>query len=485
MQHSKHTRHTLTLRLPAQHAMLLLRHCLVAQINAKLRMLPPDLTREAATMAGDAVIGCCLNILRVQQPAKEGWDIARARRLASLPLRLGGLGLLDPLETAPAAFLAGTGEALHLLRASHPNLYIFLFQHTNPSNLDANLIYHYSTMDSRAFCAGIRSGLDWVKSTVEEAISAKIIARPAHDEERLYPHTADLLRDTPAKLQHRLTDMHHQLAWLKVLNSLTQEQKAVLRSASEAGASAAFYAIPSSKHLFIRTDLYIIQARDRIMLPGVDDDIPPCRSNPCANHPPTTYDDKDLACRALRRHQHNSAHTTRHNLVVKEFAAMFRAMEVPVTFEPIVISTPSEERRGDLLIRDPSGNNVIYDVSIVDPSGHAYSQLAAKQAGEAAKTAKKNKINKYAALCSGRAVFVPLIFESTGFIEEDVRSVLSGLRRRETDGYDCIPEYSTWAAPDAQQYWLQRISIALQRGNALCVLQALETRRTGGRTIAY
>ncbi len=29
-----------TLRLPAQHAMLLLRHCLVAQINAKLRMLP-------------------------------------------------------------------------------------------------------------------------------------------------------------------------------------------------------------------------------------------------------------------------------------------------------------------------------------------------------------------------------------------------------------------------------------------------------------
>ena len=131
------------------------------------------------------------------------------------------------------------------------------------------------------------------------------------------------------------------------------------------------------------------------------------------------------------------------------------------------------------------GNNVIYDVSIVDPSGHAYSQLAAKQAGEAAKTAKKNKINKYAALCSGRAVFVPLIFESTGFIEEDVRSVLSGLRRRETDGYDCIPEYSTWAAPDAQQYWLQRISIALQRGNALCVLQALETRRTGCRTIAY
>ena len=179
--------------------------------------------------------------------------------------------------------------------------------------------------------------------------------------------------------------MHHQLAWLKVLNSLTQEQKAVLRSASEAGASAAFYAIPSSKHLFIRTDLYIIQARDRIMLPGVDDDIPPCRSNPCANQPPTTYDDKDLACRALRRHQHNSAHTTRHNLVVKEFAAMFRAMEVPVTFEPIVISTPSEERRGDLLIRDPSGNNVIYDVSIVDPSGHAYSQLAAKQAGRLAR----------------------------------------------------------------------------------------------------
>ena len=66
-----------------------------------------------------------------------------------------------------------------------------------------------------------------------------------------------------------------------------------------------------------------------------------------------------------------------------------------------------------------------------------------------------------------------------------MRNVLNGLRRREQDGYDCVPEYTTWAAPDAQQYWLQRIAIALQRGNALCILQALEARKSGLRTIAY
>jgi hypothetical protein len=75
----------------------------------------------------------------------------------------------------------------------------------------------------------------------------------------------------------------------------------------------------------------------------------------------------------------------------------------------------------------------------VDPSGHAYSQLTVRQAGEAAKIAKKTK----SISTQHSAADAQSLSPSSGFIEEDVRSVLSELRRRETDGYDCIPEYFT------------------------------------------
>ena len=53
-------------------------------------------------------------------------DLIKARQRAELPMRHGGLGLLNSVHTRSQAFLAGVGDVIMDLSETHPDLYNFL-----------------------------------------------------------------------------------------------------------------------------------------------------------------------------------------------------------------------------------------------------------------------------------------------------------------------------------------------------------------------
>ena len=103
-------------RLPdLQTAWLLLRMCAVPRANHLLRTLPPPEAEEYARLHDQAVWACFLTLLG-EEPGSEA-DSDTRRLAASLPGRLGGLGLTNALRTSPAAYWAGWADALAMLSA--------------------------------------------------------------------------------------------------------------------------------------------------------------------------------------------------------------------------------------------------------------------------------------------------------------------------------------------------------------------------------
>jgi hypothetical protein len=89
-------------RLPAQHALLLLRLSAHPRMNFLLRTLPPDLTAAACAAFDTQIRTSAIHILQLTHDHLSQVALDQFR----LPLRRGGLGLPSMLSIAPAAFWA-------------------------------------------------------------------------------------------------------------------------------------------------------------------------------------------------------------------------------------------------------------------------------------------------------------------------------------------------------------------------------------------
>ena len=101
-----------------QVAWVLLSQSAVPRANHTLRVVPPALSSTYARAHDDALWQAFCAIFG----AEEHSCILRARSLASLPSRLGGLGLRSAERTAEAAFLASWIDALKVLSTKAPGL---------------------------------------------------------------------------------------------------------------------------------------------------------------------------------------------------------------------------------------------------------------------------------------------------------------------------------------------------------------------------
>ena len=103
----------------------------------------------------------------------------------------------------------------------------------------------------------------------------------------------------------------------------------------------------------------------------------------------------------------------------------------------------------------------------------------------AAMAAHSVKSKKYATECAKRGMnFIPLVAESNGLLHQDFVDLIKRLARRAISHPDAdgIPETTTWSAPTPLAYWLQRISIAIQVGNADMYEGTLRKRQRAGAT---
>ena len=101
-----------------QCAWLLLALCATPRANHVVRALPPTQAREYAA-EHDSRIWNTLQQLLGHAPHRD--RARRARTLAALPGRLGGLGLRSAERTSPAAYWASWADALEVIRQRRPN----------------------------------------------------------------------------------------------------------------------------------------------------------------------------------------------------------------------------------------------------------------------------------------------------------------------------------------------------------------------------
>ena len=83
--------------------------------NFLLRALPPDATRDFARRHDCSLRSCLSTLLKAEIP-EVTWDIA------SLPLSLGGLGLVSAQRIRHAARWASWGDSLEMVRQRHPGV---------------------------------------------------------------------------------------------------------------------------------------------------------------------------------------------------------------------------------------------------------------------------------------------------------------------------------------------------------------------------
>ena len=155
----------------------------------------------------------------------------------------------------------------------------------------------------------------------------------------------------------------------------------------------------------------------------------------------------------------SSGRSSRHlNLNDIIWRALARA-DIPAVKEPAGLSR-SDGKRPDGLTQIPwsLGKCLIWDVTVVDSVAKSYLDSTSISAGAAAEIAALRKTEKYCHLAE-RYTFVPIAVETLGPLCQEGSAFLSQLGRLISSATGDSRE---------QSFLMQRISIAIQRFNAVC-----------------
>jgi len=131
--------------------------------------------------------------------------------------------------------------------------------------------------------------------------------------------------------------------------------------------------------------------------------------------------------------------------------------QIPVVKEPIGLSTDGKRPDGATLIPWSRGKPLAWDVTVPDTFAQSHLHNSAIQSCAAADTAADNKVTKYAHLATTH-IFVPIAVETGGSWNAQAIEFVQDLGRR-------ISEVTN--EPLETQFLFQRLSMAVQRGNAI------------------
>jgi len=151
----------------------------------------------------------------------------------------------------------------------------------------------------------------------------------------------------------------------------------------------------------------------------------------------------------------------RHNAVNNIFHHTFSSAGIPNITQPPGISRNDGKRPdGMTLIPWSRGKSILWDVTIRDTLAPSYLSLAASKAGAVADLAERKKHNHYISLKENHH-FTPIAFESLGSCGPETKIFLGRLGKLLKDAT---------GENRSLDFLFQKISIAIQRGNAACIL---------------
>jgi hypothetical protein len=155
-----------------------------------------------------------------------------------------------------------------------------------------------------------------------------------------------------------------------------------------------------------------------------------------------------------------SGKITRHNYINDIVQRSLARAGIPATKEPLGLLR-SDGKRPDGLTLLPwrEGRCLVWDVTVADTTAASYLSSSSALAGSAAETAAARKVSKYVEL-SPRYEFIPIAMETHGSLSRSALSFFADLGRRIT---------ATTSDSRETSFLYQRLSVALQRFNAVCV----------------
>ena len=151
----------------------------------------------------------------------------------------------------------------------------------------------------------------------------------------------------------------------------------------------------------------------------------------------------------------------RHAAVNDIIKRSLSAAHVPSRLEPTGFLRSDGRRPGGASLAPwKSGCLLVWEVTCPDTFALSYRVHATQEPGKVAATAEERKSEKYRGLPPGH-MFSPIAIETLGAIGPKSLALLKDLGRRIR---------SELGEPKSTEYLLQRLSVAVQRGNSISVL---------------
>ena len=162
---------------------------------------------------------------------------------------------------------------------------------------------------------------------------------------------------------------------------------------------------------------------------------------------------------------------TRHDEVNKLLKRGLDQAKFPSTLEPIGLSRKGDGKRPDGLTYPTwkNGKCLIWDFTCADTLCKSYVKKASKEVGSAAAGREDKKVDKYSNL-SDNFHFVPVGIETYGAYGPQGIKLVKQIGKKIQDATG--EKLSTF-------YLSQNISMAIQRGNAICVMGCPKDRSPG------
>ena len=400
----------------SQMELLLLRSCLgIPKLGYSMRTTPPHkitgpLRRFSSILSASLsrILGDALSEAALTQ--------------ASLPIKMGGLGILDAVQTAKAAFIS-------------------------------------SSQQTRALQAAIMGSDEFEVPGVQEALAALYAALPgpASPEEEEARWT--LLRVQEAQpRQRQLMDPLYEAAFGRLLAEGSLRDQARLRACTFTHSGAFLEALPLP-WLKLDSREMSVACRLRLGLPVYQVDLAPRVCPACHSSPLTPDGHHSLICSS------SSDRISRHNHLCDVLASFLRSCATGIVKREAPGLIPGAgDKPGDVTLSNWSeGKTGVFDLVVTSPVCSAYVAQAALESGYAARLAEDRKDDKAFAKCEEQGlVFVPLAVEAFGGwgpLAGKTFHILANFAANRS-GKTRVEEY---------RFFLQRMAIALQRDNARMV----------------
>ena len=325
---------------------------------------------------------------------------------ASLPVKLGGLGVRRAVQLAPSGYLASTAATAELVSTILPSTH-----HSLPVPASVLALKKWSEGHN---CVP-PTGTEAMKERNWDSISAEA---------------------TASSLLEGASD---------------DVERARLLAAMDKDAGAWLQALPISS-MGLRMDDSTLRIAVGLRLGS-----PICAPHLCQHcgAEVSASGTHGLSCKSSKgRHIH---HAAINDIIHRSLTTA----GLPSRLEPPGLSRSDGKRPdGMSLVPWSSGRPLVWDATCCDTYAASYRGLATSEAGCVAASSEEKKAKKYARL--GPAyVFQPVAIETSGAVGPRSKSFLRELGRR---------LHKETGEPNSSSYLLQRLSVAVQRGNAVAIL---------------